>query len=108
MTKPIDTAALRRLASGTETDRDVNLRVIAGPYESALLALRGEALRACDEIDALRRLPVIDTCTHCAFIGIEGNPMQNVCTNHDDDAEGRPVIHLQPVPTWCPLRRGAP
>jgi hypothetical protein len=52
------------------------------------------------EIDALRRLPVIDVCGHCKFM----DTTHNVCTHCEEGETPRPVMCLQPVPSWCPLR----
>lgn len=52
------------------------------------------------EIDALRRLPVIDVCDHCKFM----DTTHNVCTHCEEGETPRQVMCLQPVPSWCRLR----
>lgn len=67
------------------------------PYADSLV---GQRMALLEEIDALRQLPVIDVCNHCKFMDLT----HNVCTNCEEGETPRPVMCLQPVPSWCPLR----
>jgi len=59
-----------------------------------------------DEIDALRRLPVIATCDDCAqCVAVEDDAAW--CEHPDANADhfmGRAVDATRPPPAWCPLR----
>jgi hypothetical protein len=57
-----------------------------------------------DEIDALRKLPVIETCGDCAY-------QRYARCNHVESPNPSPVFTAKmaksPAFEWCPLRGGA-
>ena len=53
-----------------------------------------------DEIDALRRLPVIATCGDC----MHADGMATTTCHYVEDAPRLAGMSTSPPPSWCPLR----
>jgi len=87
-------------------DREAYLRRVSAP-SGPWVQLTGAMLREVfDEVDALRRLPVIATCDDCAqCVAVEDDAAW--CEHPDANADhfmGRAVDATRPPPAWCPLR----
>ena len=85
-------------------DREAYLRRVSAP-SGPWVQLTGAMLREVfDEVDALRRLPVIAMCNHCAWcVAVEDD--DDWCEHPGaDDGDDRAVDATRPPPSWCPMR----
>jgi len=86
-------------------DREAYLRRVSAP-SGPWVQLTGAMLREVfDEVDALRRLPVIATCVDCAYFVEADNDVESpaMCT-HGAFARWRDILDDGDPPSWCPMR----
>jgi len=86
-------------------DREAYLRRVSAP-SGPWVQLTGAMLREVfDEVDALRRLPVVSSCVDCAyFVEADNDDETPAMCVHGGVGESRDILDDGDPPAWCPLR----